>query len=198
MTILIILSMVSGILVGQFFLPQQVANILNETTMYFLAFLLLGVGIDIGQNKEVISKIKKIGWKIILVPLMIGIGSIIGAILSGWLLTLPVNESSAIGAGFGWYSLSGVLITEIYDVQIGSLAFLTNIFRELLAVILIPLLAKKQESLTLIAPGGATTMDTTLPLIVKSSTSKLGVIAFISGVVLSFLVPILVPILIKL
>ncbi|ADL12275.1 lysine exporter LysO family protein [Acetohalobium arabaticum] len=198
MTILIILSVVGGILAGQFFLPQQIASILDQTTMYFLALLLLGIGIDIGQKKEVITKIKKMGWRIILVPLMIGVGSIIGAILSGWLLALPLNESSAIGAGFGWYSLSGVLITEIYDVQIGSLAFLTNVFRELLAVILIPILAKRKTSLTLIAPGGATTMDTTLPLIVKSSTSKLGIIAFISGAVLSFLVPVLVPLLIKL
>lgn len=195
---LIILSVVGGILAGRFFLPQQVASILDQTTMYFLALLLLGIGIDIGQKKEVITKIKKMGWRIILVPLMVGIGSIIGAILSGWLLALPLNESSAIGAGFGWYSLSGVLITEIYDVQIGSLAFLTNVFRELLAVILIPILAKRKTSLTLIAPGGATTMDTTLPLIVKSSTSKLGLVAFISGAVLSFLVPVLVPLLIKL
>jgi uncharacterized membrane protein YbjE (DUF340 family) len=198
MIFVILISVISGILVGNFFLSPELASIFNQLSTCFLALLLLGVGIDIGKNKEVVSKMKKIGWKIVMVPIVVALGSIIGTIVSGYLLALPVNEASAIGAGFGWYSLSGVLIAKLYDIQIGSLAFLTNIFRELLAIILIPILAKIGGKLTLIAPGGATTMDTTLPLIIKSSGTEIGVIAFVNGVILSSLVPILVPLLIKL
>ncbi|SJZ35396.1 lysine exporter LysO family protein [Selenihalanaerobacter shriftii] len=198
MIIAILISIISGVLVGKFIVAPEMANSLGQVTTYFLAILLLGIGIDIGRNKDVIAKVKQIGWKIITVPLMVAAGSILGAILSGLILQLPFNESSAIGAGFGWYSLSGVLITKAYDVQVGSLAFLTNVFRELLAIILIPILAKTEGKISLIAPGGATTMDTTLPLIVKSSNSEIGVIAFVNGVILSSLVPILVPLLIKL
>ncbi|KXS40076.1 MULTISPECIES: lysine exporter LysO family protein [unclassified Candidatus Frackibacter] len=199
MIILILSSVIGGILVGKFIIAPDLASNLSQMTTYFLAILLFGIGIDIGKNKdEVLSKIKQLGWKVISVPIVVAIGSIIGAVISGTFLTLPFNEASAIGAGFGWYSLSGVLITKIYDIQIGSLAFLTNVFRELLAVILIPLLAKTKGKITLIAPGGATTMDTTLPLIIQSSSSEIGVIAFINGIVLSSLVPILVPFLIKL
>ena len=132
-------------------------------------------------------------------PILIALGSILGAVIGGQMLNLPFNEASAVGAGFGWYSLSGVIISKIYSSDLGALAFLTNVFRELMAIILIPLLAKLGNKILVIAPGGATTMDTTLPLITRSVKQKeIAVIAFISGAVLSSLVPVLVPLLINL
>ncbi|GAB6137108.1 LysO family transporter [Halanaerobaculum tunisiense] len=199
MLLAIIIVIILGILLGYFWLPSLWISSLAEISNLLLAILLLGVGIDIGSNQDLLHKLKKLGVKVLLIPLLIAIGSIVGAIISGSLLGLPLNETSAVGAGFGWYSLSGVLLAEMYSAQLGALAFLTNVFREVLAIILIPMIAKLGADLVVIAPGGATTMDTTLPLISEAiDDPEIVVISFISGAVLSALVPILVPLLIKL
>jgi len=193
----IIITIILGVASGYFILPTSSIEYLDSVSTISLAILLLGVGIDIGRNKGIIDDLKRLGFKVILVPVLIAIGSITGAILFGILIKLPVNESSAIGAGFGWYSLSAIILTKTYSTDIGALAFLTNIFRELFALVLIPILAKLGTKITVIAPGGATTMDTTLPLITKSvNDAEIAVVAFISGAVLSTLVPVLVPLLI--
>jgi len=54
-------------------------------------------------------------------------------------------------------------------------------------------IAKYLNHYTAIAPAGATSMDTTLPLISRYTSEKIAVISFINGVILSTLVPILVP-----
>ena len=187
-----------GIVAGYFTNPSFLIHNLNFLSTFCLAVLLLGVGIDLGSNGQVIDKLKQLGWRVLLIPLLIAVGSILGTAGVGMVLDLSLNESSAIGAGFGWYSLSGVILTKIYSADLGVLAFLTNVFREVFAIILIPLLAQWNNEIIVVAPGGATTMDTTLPLISESVAKKEVVaIAFISGAVLSSLVPILVPILIK-
>ncbi|MFZ5648571.1 MAG: lysine exporter LysO family protein [Bacillota bacterium] len=111
---------------------------------------------------------------------------------------MPLKEASAVGAGFGWYSLSGVILSQIYSVEAGALAFLTNVMREIIAFVLIPVLAARIGSLAAVAPGGATTMDTTLPLIARSTDADTTVIAFVNGATLSAMVPVLVPLLIGL
>lgn len=89
--------------------------------------------------------------------------SVAAAVLAGLLLAMPLKEAVAVGAGFGWYSLSGVLIAATHSVELGATAFLANVARELMAFLLIPLLVSRVGKLAAIAPGGATTMDSTLP-----------------------------------
>jgi len=97
------------------------------------------------------------------------------------------------GAGFGWYSLSAVMLTGLVGAQIGTMALLSNIFREMLSVVIMPLVVKYCGKIAAIAPGGATTMDTTLPVVVRYAGSEMSVISFVSGVTLSMLVIVLVP-----
>jgi uncharacterized membrane protein YbjE (DUF340 family) len=99
----------------------------------------------------------------------------------------------AVGAGFGYYSLSGILIAEISGEELGVVALLANIFREVLTLTLAPLLVKWFGKYAVIASGGATAMDTTLPVVVRYSGKEMAVVAVFSGLVLSILVPVLVP-----
>ena len=62
-----------------------------------------------------------------------------------------------------------------------------------MTVFLLPFVVKYFGSLAAVAPGGATTMDVTLPLVKESGGEAVVIPAFISGAVLSILVPILVP-----
>ncbi|RYD05635.1 membrane protein [Desulforamulus aquiferis] len=177
---------------------RKCLSYLNNITTIALYLMLFGIGVDLGRQREVWLRLWAMGWKILMLPLLVAIGSLAGAAVSGYILGLPFNESTAIGAGFGWYSLSGILISEIYNVETGALAFMTNVARELLTFISVPLVARYIGRLSTIAPGGATTMDTTLPIITRATDSDMAIIAFINGSVLSTMVPILVPFLIKL
>jgi uncharacterized membrane protein YbjE (DUF340 family) len=193
MTILIFSSVVIGILAGYFLLNGGGTVFLDSITNYSLAVLLFGVGIDIGASREIIEDLRIMGWKLIVIPILIAVGSILGAVMTGLIFNFSAGESAAVGAGFGWYSLSGVLISKLHSAELGSLAFLTNVFRELMTVMVLPLVAKYFGSLASIAPGGATTMDVTLALVKESGGEAVVIPAFISGAVLSILVPILVP-----
>lgn len=198
MTKLIFASVALGICLGYWIIPPHLTNYFDQLTTLALFILLFGVGIDLGQQRETWQRLWKMGWRVILIPLLVAVGSVVGAVLVGFILGMPINESSAVGAGFGWYSLSGVLLAKIYNVELGTIAFITNIVRELMALLIIPFVAKYIGKYSAIAPGGATTMDTTLPVIAKSTDSDTAVVAFINGTVLTALVPILVPLLIKL
>ncbi|MBS4540034.1 lysine exporter LysO family protein [Clostridium sp. D2Q-11] len=196
MSVRIILSVLGGILLGYYFSPEYILTNTDIIIDIGLCILLFFVGIDIGKNKEVLSRIKKMGFKILLIPLMIIIGSITGSMLAGLIIDLPINESGAVGAGLGWYTLSAMMLAN-YSSELSTLAFLTNVVREIIALITIPLIAKYIGDLESIAPAGATAMDTALPMISRSTNPKTAIISFITGVILSTSVPILVPIIIN-
>ena len=198
MTVWILLAVGAGIAAGHWLIPVNVYGHLDNITTVALAALVFGVGIDVGRNRSVWQRMRSMGVKIVAIPLMVALGSIAGAAIAGRVLGMPFNESSAIGAGFGWYSLSGIILAQIYNVETGALAFLANVIREVMALVMIPFLVRHVGRLAAIAPGGATTMDTTLPLIVRFAGPDTAVIAFFSGVVLTMAVPLLVPLLINL
>ena len=60
------------------------------------------------------------------------------------------------------------------------------------AFLIIPFVARKISPYSAISVGGATSMDTTLPIIAKSTSEEFALIAFIHGVLLSLAVPIFV------
>lgn len=182
-----------GMATGRYVLAESFLDQLDTVITTALALMILVVGIDIGQNRQVLKDIRQMGVRILIVPLAVCGGTLIGSAMAAVLLAMPLKESLAVGAGFGWYSLSGVLIAQIYNVELGTTAFLANVFRELMAFIMIPFLAVRLGRIPAIAPGGATTMDSTLPLITQVTDRRTGLIAFTSGLSLTALVPVLIP-----
>lgn len=197
MTFLIIFSVVAGVMTGYYLLPSSWYGTTDIVLSIGLCVLLLFVGMDMGKQKGIFKQIKSIGANALLVPLMIAFGSITGAMLFGGMLGLSFNEAGAVGAGFGWYSLSAVILAE-HSTQLSAVAFLTNVIRELMAIIMIPFIARYIGHYEAIAPCGATAMDTTLPIITRYTSPKTAVAGFVSGVFLSAAVPVVVPIMISL
>jgi len=103
----------------------------------------------------------------------------------------------AVGAGFGYYSLSSLFITQLSGEMLGVTALLSNILREILTLLATPLLVQYFGKLAGIASGGATSMDTTLPVITRYSGKEWSIISVFSGVVLTLLVPFLVTFILK-
>ncbi|GAB6107133.1 LysO family transporter [Fusibacter bizertensis] len=191
MTFKIILAVIIGAVVGVF-VPDSLYGSTDVLLTIGLCLLLFFVGIDIGKNKNVFADIKNSGRLFFLIPIGVTIGSLLGAIGIGFLLGYPINESGAIGSGMGWYTLSSIIIAP-YSSELSVLAFLTNVVREILAIALIPIIAKHIGYFEAIAPSGATAMDTTLPIISRNTNSETAILSFSTGLILSTLVPILVP-----
>ncbi len=195
---LIIACVAAGFLLGLYILPESATSLLDTVTTGALALLLVTIGIDLGKNKSLLVAIRQQGPAILALPLVSGLGSLLGTAAAAPLLDMPLAQSLAVGAGFGWYSLSGILIADAGFPELGGLAFIANVLRELIAIISIPFLARWLGGYCAIAPGGATTMDTTLPLIVRSAGKEATVPALVHGMALSAVVPFLVAYLIRL
>ena len=193
MSLAILVVLVMGIGAG-FILPENISAFIDSASSYMLLILLFSVGIDMGLNKEVFTRIQELGFKILLIPFGVVVGSLCGGFLTAFLTQMPVKDSLAISAGLGWYSLSGIMITEAGNPVAGTIAFLSNVFREMLTFIVVPFIASHMNYYCAIAPAGATAMDTTLGIISRNTNGTIAVLSFVSGVICTLLVPVLVPV----
>ncbi len=161
-------------------------------TTYLLYALLFLIGVQMVRS-EVNLKRAMLHPATFFVPLLTMIGSLAGGYVLADLFELEAGKALSLAAGFGWYSLSGVLITEMGDPILGAAGFLINVIRESIALLSIPLLARINMPMMAIGVGGATSMDVTLPLIERSCGTSYVPLSIVNGAVLSMLVPILVP-----
>jgi uncharacterized membrane protein YbjE (DUF340 family) len=131
----------------------------------------------------------------LLVPAATMVGTFGGGLLLVPLFGIAIGKALALVGGFGWYSLSGVLISDLGDPVLGSASFLSNMVRESAALVCIPFLARTKYPTTAVGVGGATSMDVTLPIIYASAGPGMVPASFVSGAVLSVSVPVLIPLL---
>ena len=151
------------------------------------------VGITIGCDSQVLGKFRQLDPKIMLLPLLTVLGTLAGCAAVAWLL--PERHLAgclAIDSGFGYYSLSSIFITEMKGAELGTIALLANIMREIITLLCAPLLARWFGPLAPISVGGATSMDTTLPIITRAAGEEYSVVAVFHGVAVDFSVPFLV------
>ena len=171
-------------------IPDGVGN-LSSYVLYLLMFL---VGFGIGGDTASLKVLKESKLKIVTVPLAVIVGSLGGAALvAPFLSDLDLQEVLAVGGGFGYYSLSSLFITELRGELPGTIALLSNIMREIFTLLMTPLLVCWAGPLGPIASGGATSMDTTLPIISLYSGKQFAMISLFSGIVLTVVVPFLIP-----
>ncbi len=187
-----------GFAVGRCFNSWSLLKYIPLVVAISESLLLFSIGLSLGRNLSLLKEGISYGWRLAVYPILIGVGSIAGAMTVGFFWNIGYNEAAAIGAGFGWYSLAGIITTNMHSVELGTLAFLANLIRELFTFLALPLIARWLGKIAAIAPGGATAMDTTLPLIKKVAGDEMILPAFVSGLVLSILVPLLVPLLLQL
>ena len=191
-SVLIVAFFLAGVLLGRL---ADVPAFLRaeEPTLYALYALMFLVGISIGSDDKAWRALRRQGWRILLVPAGTWAGTLLGAGLAS--LALPersLTDCLAVGAGFGYYSLSAVFITQYKGAELGTIALVANIARELLALLGAPLLARWFGRLAPISAGGATTADTTLPVITKYCGNEFVAISVVHGVLVDLSVPFLV------
>lgn len=158
-----------------------------------LCVLLIFVGLDLGFDDSVLPNIKKVGFKVFLIPFAVVLGTLAASLCFAWLSPLSVREALAVGSGFGWYSLAPGLIMDAGYIEASAISFMHNILRELLSIIFIPLVARRIGYTETVGMPGAAAMDVCLPVIERAGNGNAAIYAFISGLTLSVLVPLLVP-----
>lgn len=165
----------------------------SDITIYVLYALMLTVGISIGSDKKALDALRNQDLKVILLPIGTILGTIIAAvIISPLIFGVRLTDVIAISGGFGYYSLSSIILTEYRGAEIGTIALVTNIAREIIALLAAPLLLKYFGRLAPISAAGATSLDTLLPIITRFSGKEFVVISIFHGLVLELTVPILV------
>lgn len=186
-------SLIGGLLFGYLFLDTGVKDTLDLILMSALDIMIFIAGIEIGSNRGILKRICNLHSALLAlaIPLAVACGSICGALLLGHIAGLSAYDSLLVGGGLGWYSFSSVVISAIYSTEIGTVAFLANMMREISGFFLIPLLVRVHKFLAL-APSGAATMDSGLPVVIKYTNLHVGMYSFINGLVLTLIVPVLI------
>lgn len=184
---------VIGIIIGWFVLHSVSETILDTALTISLVLLYVGVGVSLGENKGVFKYIKSLGLKILFLPLGIFLGSITGGLIIGLILHIPLNYAVISTSGMGYYSLTGAMMTDYYGIEAGTYGFIVNVTRDVFTIILMPLLLKISKG-SPIAAGAAGCMDTMLVPVTKAVGTELGIVALISGTILTFVVPVWLPI----
>ena len=153
------------------------------------------------MNPDMKKDIKSLSPRLALLPLATIFGSWLGAVVAYLIMNIDLtsvlqhrslSDCLALNSGFAYYSLSSIFITEYRGAELGTIALLANIIREMTTLLLTPLLAKWFGPLAPISTGGATTMDTTLPIITQTIGQRYVALSIYHGFVTDFSVPFLV------
>ncbi len=191
-SLIIVGFFVVGIICGWCFdVPRQLTD--GDVSFYALCVLMFCVGVSIGSDTTVLKSFRKVNPRLMLLPLCTIAGTLAGCAAASCLLGgRQLSDCLAIGSGFGYYSLSSIFITQYRGAELGTIALLANIMREILTLLCAPLLVKWFGRLAPISIGGATTMDTTLPIITRASGQNYVVLSIFHGFCVDFSVPFLV------
>lgn len=191
-SLIIVSFFIAGTLCGLYHLiPYDFSQ--SRLSFYALGALMFCVGMSIGNDPKTLKSFRSLNPRLLFLPVMTIVGTLAGcAVASLFLAHRSAADCMAVGAGFGYYSLSSIFITEAKGPELGTIALLSNILREITALLCAPLLVRYFGKLAPISVGGATTMDTTLPIITRCSGQEFVIVSIFHGFVVDFSVPFLV------
>lgn len=177
---------VSGLLI-----PLDAAELgVSTWVLYALMFC---VGVSLGHDRTLAARVRRLDPRLALLPVATIAGTLAGAALAAPLIApWSAADSLAVGAGFGYYSLSSIFIADLKGPELATIALLCNIMREIFTLLCAPLVARWAGPLAAVSIGGATTFDTTLPIITRAAGKPYAVVAIFHGCVMDFSVPFLV------
>ena len=193
LTLLILVFVTIGILAGYFLLPAGFIKWTGQLLTISLCVLLVLIGIDIGTAGTLKENFRSAGWRVLVFPFCCMAGMVIGSFVAAAVLPLGVQDCLCVGSGFAWYSLAPVMLAE-YSTRISAISFMHNVFREILGMLLVPVVARRIGYIESYSLPGSTSMDVCLPVIERATSSDVAVYSFINGAIVSASVPVLVSI----
>lgn len=196
-SIFVLLVLGMGVILGLSF-PIPDALLDKSLSTYILYALMLQVGISLGCSDSLKKLIRNFDFRLLLIPLSTIVGTLIFSAAASLILTKwTAADCMAVGSGFAYYSLSSLLITQLKEAsvgiqiasELGTIALLTNIFRELLSLVGAPWFRKYFGSLAPVSAAGVNSMDVVLPTITRFSGKEIIPVAILHGILLDMSVP---------
>lgn len=183
-----------GCLAGLWTEPDMQGSSLSTWVLYALMFC---VGVTLGNDRTLAGRVRRLDRRLALLPVATAVGTLGGAALAAPFFgadsaVTSAADSLAVGAGFGYYSLSSIFIADLRGAELATVALLCNILREIFTLLAAPLVARRFGPLAAVSIGGATTFDTTLPVITRAAGRPYAVVSIFHGCVMDFSVPFLV------
>ena len=183
-----------GCLAGLWTEPDMQGSSLSTWVLYALMFC---VGVTLGNDRTLAGRVRRLDRRLALLPVATAVGTLGGAAPAAPFFgadsaVTSAADSLAVGAGFGYYSLSSIFIADLRGAELATVALLCNILRELFTLLAAPLVAQWFGPLAAVSIGGATTFDTTLPIITRAAGRPYAVVSIFHGSVMDFSVPFLV------
>ena len=186
------LAIILGLILGIFVFPDIEDSTLDTLLNISLIFLYTGAGVSLATNKIAFLYIKKLGLRILLIPLGIFIGGLISGFLMAKILGVDMCWSVTASSTMGYYSLPGAFMTEAYGVEAGIYGFMVNIFRDIVTVTAMPLIKRISKGAPL-ASGAGGCMDSMFIPVTRAVGPELGIAGLISGTIITIFVPFWLP-----
>lgn len=172
-------------------LPFDIAE--TNISYYALCALMFSVGLSVGNDPQTLKNFRSLNPRLVFLPIMTILGTLAGSAAVSLILThRSITDCLAVGSGFGYYSLSSIFITEYKGAELGTIALLANIFREMMALLGAPLIRKYFGKLAPISATGVNSMDVLLPSITQYSGKDVIPIAIFHGILIDMSVPVFV------
>lgn len=192
--VMIPLSVIGGALGCYFFLPSDKTFLLTYSLWTSLVILYTSVGAGMGQNKKVFGYLKLVGFKVVFLAVAVIFGSMAGGALAALITGMPLKYAVIAAGGSGYYSMTGATMLSAFGAEAGVYGFMVNVFRDFFTVLLLPLLARISKSAPIMSGAGGN-MDSMLVPVTRVVGRELGLIALIVGVIITFGVPVILPVL---
>lgn len=187
---ILLMTVASGAILG--FFCKGVIDFPLHSSTYVLVVMIFCVGIQL-RNSGIPLRQVFLNKRGIHTALIFMASSWLGGLIAVWLLGLNITQGLALSSGFGWYSLSSVLVNDAWGAVWGSIAFFNDLSREIFCLIAIPFFMRNAPS-TAVGLGGATALDCTLPIIQKSGGIQMVPLAISFGFIINLIVPFLLAI----
>lgn len=183
LTSMVLLGFIIGFVIKPWFILYFSAS------TYILVALIFFVGVQL-RNNGITLRAVLFNKRGLITGTIFAVTSLLGGIIAASILTLPITQGLAISSGFGWYSLSSVIINNAWGPIFSSIAFLNDLSREIISLFMIPLFMQNYRS-TAVGMSGATSLDCSLPIIQRSGGIEVVPLAISFGFITNILPPIL-------
>lgn len=171
------------------FVTKGVLDFPLHSSTYVLVVMIFCVGVQL-RNSGIPLREVFLNRRGLITSVIFMASSLAGGVISAYALNLSVVQGLTLASGFGWYSLSSVMLNDAWGPIYGSIAFFNDLSREIFCLVSIPLLMRLFPS-TAVGLAGATSLDCTLPIIQKSGGIQIVPLAISFGFIINLAVPLL-------
>lgn len=187
----------AGIAAGRMgWIPVDTATAELWATL-LLKLLILLVGISTGSNPELATILRGIRPAIMAIPVIALVATYIAGAVTGFFLPLGTTDGALAVSGMGYYSLSSMIISDLRAADMGAaaamslaaVALMANIVREVLALVIIPVIGPRLGLYGSTAMCGVTSIDVTLPTLASTFGAEAIPCALVNGILLEVSTP---------